>query len=145
MALLDIPEKKKKTTSTKYKDPLTQNVPDIKLKKGETLASLIETAKKIVEEKLGKYKNTSKCVIDINELKQFFNETEDIIGIDTETTGLNYFTDELVGISLCNGKQAIYIPVNHKSSLYNTRLKNQMDPVPLIELFREEIKNPNYK
>ena len=72
MALLDIPEKKKKTTSTKYKDPLTQNVPDIKLKKGETLASLIETAKKIVEEKLGKYKNTSKCVIDINELKQFW-------------------------------------------------------------------------
>ena len=46
MALLDIPEKKKKTTSTKYKDPLTQNVPNIKLKKGETLASLIETAKK---------------------------------------------------------------------------------------------------
>lgn len=145
MALLDIPEKKKKTTSTKYKDPLTQNVPNIKLKKGETLASLIETAKKIVAEKLGKYKDTSKCVIDINELKQFFNETEDIIGIDTETTGLNYFTDELVGISLCNGKQAIYIPVNHKSSLYNTRLKNQMDPTSLIELFKEETKNPNYK
>lgn len=136
MALLDIPESKP-TTSSKSSN--------VKLKKGQTITTLIESAKQIVNEKLGKYKDTSKCVISIEELQKFFDETTDIIGIDTETTGLNYFTDELVGISLCNGKQAIYIPVNHKSSLYNTRLRMQMDPEPLIKLFEKEIQNTNYK
>lgn len=139
MALLDIPG------VTPEPPVSTKKQNGIKLKKGQTITGLIEAAKQIVEEKLGKYKDTSKCVIDINELQKFFDETVDIIGIDTETTGLNYFTDELVGISLCNGKQAIYIPVNHKSSLYNMRIKNQMDPAPLIELFRKEIQDPKYK
>lgn len=143
MALLDIPEEKKKPR----KQPITtsDSRSSIKLKKGQTIDSLIEAAKVIVNEKLGKYKELSKCVTDIDTLQKFFDETEDIIGIDTETTGLNIFQDKLVGISLCNGKQAIYIPVNHKSSLYNTRLKNQIDPEPLIELFRKEISNPKYK
>lgn len=139
MALLDIPDVKPKTTPKKSKEV------SAKLKKGQTISSLIETAKQIVEEKLGKYKETSKCVIDVDELQKFFDETEDIIGIDTETTGLNVFTDELVGVSLCNGKQAIYIPINHKSSLYNTRLRNQMDPSALREIFRKEVQNPKYK
>ena len=62
----------------------------IKLKKGETLDTLIVAARKLVEEKLGKYKNTSKCVLDENQLINFFNQTPDdsVIGIDTETTRL---------------------------------------------------------
>lgn len=62
----------------------------IKLKKGETLDTLIVAARKLVEEKLGKYKNTSKCVLDKDKLIRFFNETPEngIIGIDTETTRL---------------------------------------------------------
>lgn len=61
----------------------------VKLKKGETISSLIETAKKLVEEKLGDYKDASKCITDINDLKRFFDETEEnaIIAVDTETTG----------------------------------------------------------
>lgn len=135
MALFDIPvlkEEKKKESS-------------IKLKKGQTIDSLITTAKQLVMEKLGKYKDVSKCITDIEDLKKFFEETNDLIGIDTETTGLNTWSDELVGISLCNGKHAIYIPVNHKSSLYNTRLRNQINPQDIIELFREETQNNKYK
>lgn len=62
---------------------------EIKLKKGETISSLIETAKKLVEEKLGNYKDVSKCITNLDDLKHFFDTTpEDApIGIDTETTG----------------------------------------------------------
>lgn len=62
---------------------------EIKLKKGETISSLIETAKKLVEEKLGNYKDASKCITNLDDLKTFFDNTpEDApIGIDTETTG----------------------------------------------------------
>ena len=61
---------------------------DFKLKKGETIDTLIITARKLVEEKLGKYKDTSKCVLDEESLIKFFDETPEdaVIGIDTETT-----------------------------------------------------------
>ena len=61
----------------------------MKLKKGETLNAKVAEARKIVTEKLGKYKDTSKCVCDIQSVMDFFNEVTDdsIIGIDTETTG----------------------------------------------------------
>lgn len=63
---------------------------DFKLKKGETIDTLINTARKLVEEKLGKYKDTSKCVLNDTDLIKFFDETPDdaVIGIDTETTRL---------------------------------------------------------
>lgn len=77
--LFDIPKKETKEPEKKQ--------PNIKLKKGQTINDLILAARQIVLEKLGNYKDTSKCVIDVEELKQFFNETQDIIAIDTETTG----------------------------------------------------------
>ena len=64
----------------------------IKLKKGETIDTLIIAARKIVEEKLGKYKETSLCVIDPEDLIEFFNETPDngLMALDTETTRFKY-------------------------------------------------------
>lgn len=106
---------------------------------------LIEQARKLVIEKLGDYKDTSKCVTDINYVYKFFDETEDIVGIDTETTGLNTFTDDLVGISLCNGKEALYLPINHKSSIYNTRLVNQLNPDDVRKLFDKVTKEKRFK
>lgn len=110
----------------------------LNLKKGETINSLVEIATKLVDEKLADYKNASQCITDIEDLKQFFNDTNEFIAIDTETTGLDVFQDELVGISLCNGKQALYIPVNHKSSLYQARLDNQI-PIQQIKDFFDDI------
>lgn len=117
----------------------------VKLKKGQSIETLIESARQIVNEKLGAYKDRSKCVTDIEELKRFFDETEELISIDTETTGLNVFSDELVGICLGNDKQSIYVPINHKSPLYNSRMKNQIDPAVIKELFKEKTQNKNYK
>jgi hypothetical protein len=119
---------------------------DFKLKKGETLDTLIVQAKKLVEEKLGKYKDTSKCVIEPEVLVRFFEETPDegVIGIDTETTGLNTLTDTLVGISVCNGKEALYIPINHISAI-SGRLKNQIAPEKIKEIFGNVFKTRKFK
>ena len=80
MPLFKIPEemKTKKQSSS----------PKIKLKKGQTIDDLIVQAERLVNEKLIKYKDSSKCITDIRELRKFFEETEDdgVIGIDTETT-----------------------------------------------------------
>lgn len=58
---------------------------------------------------------------------------------------LDTLLDKLVGISLCNGKQAVYIPVNHISSIYQTRLENQIPIQQLKDFFGGIFKNKNYK
>ena len=132
-----IPEKKKKEDSSSK----------IKLKNGQTISSLIETANQLVEEKLKNYKDVSKCITNLEDLKLFFNTTEDnaIIAVDTETTGLSFYQDEIVGMSLCNGKDSLYIPINHKSSIYKTKLKNQIPQEDLKNYLKEIIKNRTFR
>lgn len=139
MALFEIPKKEKPTNK-----PTSSS---IKLKKGQTIDDLIIAARKMVEEKLSNYKDTSKCITTIEDLTKFFNDTPNnsIVGIDTETTGLNFLTDELVGISLCNGVDAIYIPINHKSSVFHTRLNNQISPDDIKVLFKNIFNTKSYK
>jgi len=76
------------TSKTKTKTETKSKEIDFKFKKGETIDTLIVTARKLVEEKLGKYRETSKCVLDANHIAKFFDETPEnrVIGIDTETT-----------------------------------------------------------
>lgn len=136
MGLFKLPPVQKETKTNSNK---------IKLKKGQTISSLVEIAKKLVDEKLADYRDASKCITNIEDLKEFFNNTNELIGIDTETTGLDTLLDKLVGISLCNGKQAVYIPVNHISSIYQTRLENQIPIQQLKDFFGEIFKNKNYK
>ena len=145
MALFEIP---KAYVEQKEKNKVTEKPKEVnfKLKKGETLDTLILAARKLVEEKLGKYKDTSKCVLDEKDLIRFFDETPEngIIGIDTETTGLNTFTDTLVGISVCNGVEALYIPINHISTITG-RLKSQISPDKIKEIFGNVFKNREFR
>lgn len=133
MPLFELP---KQLTTPVKEQPIANK---IKLKKGQTVNDLIEQARKLVEEKLGKYRGISKCVTDISELRRFLNETQDLIALDTETTGLNTFTDELVGICLCNGKQSVYVPINHKNAIYNLRLQGQISEKDIREIFLDLI------
>lgn len=83
--LFDIerPDKKKTTVGSK-----------IKLKKGDTVELLTEQAKKLVREKLGKYRDMSRCVIKPEELQDFFNSTPDgsYMALDTETTRFGHIS-----------------------------------------------------
>ena len=58
---------------------------------------------------------------------------------------LNFYQDKIVGLSLCNGKEALYVPINHKSSVYNTKLKNQIPEEDIRQLFKELRETKNYK
>lgn len=91
MPLWDIPSDSNNSTTTTKKQ--VKETPKFKLNKGETLDTLIIAARKLVEEKLAKYKDTSKCVLEEQDLIKFFNETPEngVIGIDTETTRFKYF------------------------------------------------------
>ena len=132
MSLFSIPENKKE----EVKNDKTLN---IKLRKGDSIDTLINQARSLVLEKLSNYKDLSTNIFNKEELENFFNETEENceVAIDTETTGLNWMRDKIVGISLCNGKHAVYIPINHKSATLNERLNIQIDPEILRQYFIE--------
>lgn len=146
MALFALPDKEEIKEQQKRNK---KSGSSIELKKGQTVDALIEMARNIVEEKLGKYKDTSRCVIDVEDLQSFFDETPEnaYVAIDTETTGLDTYLDELVGVCLCNGKQSIYVPLNHKSAVYGDRLNDtlQMNPNKFRELFDKLLNERHFK
>ena len=82
-------------------------------------------------ESVSELKNFSaKTITTENELDDFLATVQDVIAIDTETTGLNPLSDKLVGISLATSTDTgVYIPLRH--------LKNGTD------LFETESVLPN--
>lgn len=98
MALFELPsEEEIKSKQKKNK----KSGSSIELKRGQTVNAIVEMARQLVEEKLGKYKDMSRCVINAEDLQSFFDETPDgaYVGIDTETTRLiqaEYKQGELV-------------------------------------------------
>ena len=89
MALFVLPDKEEIKEQQKRNK---KSGSSMELKKGQTVDALIEMARSIVEEKLGKYKDTSRCVIDVEDLQSFFDETPEnaYVAIDTETTRARY-------------------------------------------------------
>ncbi len=83
------------------------------------------------------------------QLDTFLSHVQNIIAIDTETTGLNQMTDKMVGISIAtNGTHGAYIPLRHQISgddLFsdNTLAPNQMSITTVYEKLRPILKNPN--
>jgi DNA polymerase-1 len=58
------------------------------------------------------------CIRDLESLKSWIEEATELgrLAFDTETTGLNDMTAELVGLSLCvSPGKACYVPLGHKS------------------------------
>lgn len=107
--------------------------------KSNNLLARINNIRDRVEENLGEYKNDYNILIKDEEVSNYFKELRNakLVAIDTETTGLNFFQDKIVGICLyAEGLKASYIPLNHISSIYQTRIENQAN----IDLVKEEMK-----
>lgn len=74
------------------------------------------------------------------------------VAIDTETTGLNTYKAELVGISLCvEGYTACYIPLMHESDIFNpiaqldkTLVLDKLRPILIDEKIRKIGQNIKY-
>ncbi len=62
------------------------------------------------------------------ELDKFLSGINNVLAIDTETTGLDSMADKIVGISLAtNSKSGAYIPIRHtekQNDLFGTEVKN---------------------
>lgn len=138
MALFDTFSRSSKELDNKLKERLAKKAQP-KKGKSNNLLTRINLIRKRVDENLGSYRSDYLILRNDEEIKEYFDHIikNGICALDTETTGLNFFQDKIVGICLyTGGEKASYIPLNHISSVYQTRIENQAN----IELVKDCIK-----
>jgi DNA polymerase-1 len=96
--------------------------------------------------------DTYECVRDAAALQVWVNRIRErgYVAVDTETTGLNDMTADLVGISLCvEAGQACYIPLTHKSAASDDLFgsddlaEGQMDFDECLALLKPVLEDPS--
>lgn len=103
--------------------------------KGTT--KLVDRIQAIISLVKSKFKGKEDTLLLINQEQQLIDYIDacianNIVAIDTETTGLDPILDQIVGMSLYTpGQKACYIPINHVSYVTGLRINNQL-PVEFI-------------
>jgi DNA polymerase I-like protein with 3'-5' exonuclease and polymerase domains len=107
--------------------------------KGTT--KLVDRIQAIISLVKSKFKGKEDTLLLINEEQQLIDYIDacivnNIVAIDTETTGLDPILDQIVGMSLYTpGQKACYIPINHVSYVTGLRINNQLP----VEFIRQQL------
>lgn len=117
--------------------PAASTVKKTKKTGGMGLGERIMEARRAVESSLGAYKDRVRTIKTLEDLTSYFENTGDKLAIDTETMGLNYFSDYIVGISMSDGGEGIYIPFNHSNYVYGTKTLGQLEVKDVAEIFKK--------
>lgn len=139
MALFDTFSRSSKELDNQLKEKLSKKAQPKKSGKANNLLTRINLIRTRVEENLGSYKKDYLVLKKNEEIEEYFDHIiqNGICALDTETTGLNFFQDNIVGMCLyTEGEKASYIPLNHISSIYQSRIEGQAD----LDLVRNCIK-----
>jgi len=136
-ALFDVPKRASKAQDIAIaKKANSKSKTATKTVKGG-ISGRIAEIKAMVETNLGKFKDDYIIIQEEHELHNYFVEcvANNVIAIDTETTGLDPLQDQLVGVCIYTPSQpAAYIPLNHKSYITGAKSNNQLD----MKIVREE-------
>lgn len=113
-----IVNKSKKTTKAK---PATS--------RGGSLITRINNVCEQTQKRLGHLKDEFELIQTPERLNEYISKCieNNIIDIDTETTGLDPITDQIVGACIYTpGEKAAYVPINHISYISNMRVDGQL-------------------
>lgn len=127
-SLFQIPNRGNKESDNQLAKKSKVKKPVVKAVRNNLMDS-INMIKENVEKNLGKYKDNYEIITDTNRLAEYFQKCDDneLISIDTETTGLDPIEDKIVGLCIYTpGEKAAYIPINHVSYITGTRIENQL-------------------
>lgn len=118
------------------------------IKGGNNLATQIQSMTSMAEAKLANHKDDYIIVRNISDLSDYIEKSiaNGICAIDTETTGLNPLTIDIVGVCLYTpGMKAAYIPINHKSYITGARTSNQLTEKEVAEQLQRFNTTPRCK
>lgn len=99
------------------------------IKKNGSLITNIQNICEQVQQRLGHYAQELELIQTSERLHEYIDASieQDIISIDTETTGLDPITDQIVGVCIYTRNQkAAYVPINHISYITNERSTGQL-------------------
>ena len=108
-------------------------------KKGGSIMIRIQNICEQVQKKLGHYADQLELIQSKERLHEYITHAieKDIISIDTETTGLDPITDQIVGACIyTRGEKPAYIPINHINYITNEKLNNQLTEEEVREEFQ---------
>lgn len=139
-SLFEIPTRNDKKSdlelAKKIKTPKKSNT----IKGG--LIHTIELIRQNVKDKLGGYKDKFILIQDMQALDNYINAciSNNVISIDTETTGLDPLQDDIVGICIYTPNQkAAYIPLNHIDYITQAKLPHQLEISNVADSFKKLI------
>jgi len=115
-------------------------------KKLETVQNIMAEQREIKEAQ--KLDFTSTLITDAKELNKVLGqlEAETIVAFDTETTGLDYDNDKLVGFSFCfNENEAYYVPFGHFYLGVPDQVKEDEVKIAIRKIFNSRVVGHNIK
>lgn len=115
--------------STVAKKSKTANKAVSTVHSASNLLSRIAEIRMAVERNLGQYKDEYSVIYTVEELEEYIDASleNDVISIDTETTGLDPISDKIVGLCLYTPNQKpAYVPINHISYKTGVRISTQL-------------------
>ena len=144
MPLFKIPKRPGRSAdSSVVKRSKTIKKPTI-IKTAGGLAGRISEIKANVEKNLGQYKDDYIIIQDTETLENYIRScvNNNIISIDTETTGLDPLVDDIVGVCIYTpGRPAAYIPINHTSYITGVKVEGQLKKEQVRNCLQECIDN----
>ena len=142
MALFDMPVRAGKEADNKIAKKANSKIRQTAtVKGGSSLIDKIAAINALVEKNLGHLKDDYIIIKDQEVLHNYINKCieNNVISIDTETTGLDPMLDDIVGICIYTPTmQAAYIPVNHISYITGVKVEGQL-PVDILKAEFERV------
>lgn len=138
MALFEVAGRITKEKDKALVSKAKTRTPAATIRGGNDLLSRINQIKAMVEKKLGKYQDRYVIIQDEQDLINYLQACVDnnIIAIDTETTGLNPLLDAIAGVCIYTpGQKGAYIPINHRSYITQELVEGQLTADFVKEVF----------
>jgi DNA polymerase-1 len=103
----------------------------------------LSTEKEVEKKPLDNIQHDYVAILEEHQLKDWIKKLTavDIFAVDTETTGLDPFTAELVGISMAIDAEAVYIPLTHDY----LGAPKQLDLHAVLNELKPILEDPHYK
>ena len=139
MSLFEIPKRAQKNDDIAIAKKSKVASQSVTVKSGGGLLGRIAEIKNRLNDLLGSHTNDYQLIETVKDLDDYVSYCikNNIVALDTETTGLNPMLDSIVGFSLYTpGKKAIYVPLNHISVITGERLDWQLsenDVRPILQ------------
>ena len=136
--LFAVPERAGKTSDAKIAKRANSknNKSATTVRGGGDLAGSISMIRSLVETNLGYLREEHELIQDKQRLHEYITICieQNVIAIDTETTGLDPILDNIVGVGIYTpGEKAAYIPIHHRSYVTQLEVANQLSESDVAE------------